>query len=136
MSNYNYFKNINLEEIEKLDKITLVKISDFGFPIVANLKRSKTSQLVFFKKYAQYDKCIQVQGLLPRKRKASAFLIRPTDEFAIYEGTITEDMFKSFKTITKDDNVTIESWGMCFSDGALDEFISGCDIKPLLTYKD
>ena len=135
MANFKDFSKINLTKIQGLEKITLVKISDFGYPIVCNLKLD--SNQTRLEDYAQYKNTLVVIGKLPRKRNLSGFRVRPNEEFYIYEGTITEDEFNSFKKIiSKTDTVTTESWGLCFSDGALDKFVSGCDKEPLLSYKE
>lgn len=136
MKYYDYNK-LDLEKLEGLEKITVVKISEFGYPVVINIRKSKACDWAIIKDWAQYKNCIQFQGILPIKRKANAWLVRENEEFYCYEGTITEEQFKSFKTIvSENEDVKVESWGPCFSDGALDAFVNGCDVEPIFSSKD
>lgn len=112
--NYKNFKVLDLNLIAEDEKITLVKVSEFGFTQNIQMKFKK----MFFKDYAQYKDCILIQGRLPRKRKDSAFLIRPNQEFVIYKGFIEiDDMVKTTK---QDNGVVIKELGMCFDE---DRFI-------------
>ena len=130
--NYKNFKTINLEEIKNQEKITVVKFSEFGFPLVLNLKLEE----IKLKNWAQYDNCLSIQGRLPRKRKSNVFLIRPYEDFVIYAGTITKDEFNDFKkVISKTNEVTVTNWGTCFSDGAIDEY-TNIDKEYLCSSKD
>ncbi len=132
MKTYADFKKLDLDQFKKDEKLTIVKISDFGYPIVFTIKFDK----IFLTNYAQYNNCIQIQGKLPRARKLKAWLVRPNQEFAIFRGSYTDEDFKSFKkVVTDNESVKVESWDLCFADGALDRFID-CDLEPVLTYKD
>ena len=119
-------KDLDLEQFKQDDKITVVKMSEFGFPLVLNLKIDK----LYLKDYAQYKDCLYIQGKLSRKRKSRVYMIRPTDEVVIYNGVIDVDYFNTFKTVTKEDNVTTENWGMCFSRGTLEKF-TNIDKNPI-----
>lgn len=115
MNDYKDFKKINIEEISNLEKITLVKISDFGYPIVLNLKL----QEIKLKDYAQYKNCLYVIGKLPRKQKARGYLIKPNDEFVIYKGTISEAEFNDFRVKSNYEGSSVTDYGECFSSGAI-----------------
>lgn len=115
---YKDLTQINLEEISKNEKITMVKMSEFGFPIVLNLKLTDLR----FKNYAQYNNCLEVVGKLPRKRKDLLYRIKPYEDFVIYPGTITMDEFKDFKKVQESDDVTITEWGTCFDSDTFKDF--------------
>lgn len=106
------FKQIDLENINSKKEITILKFSDFGFPICIKLKLDN----VFLKNYAQYNNCLQVQGKLPRKRKLSAYLIKPYENFIIYNGFV--DMV-DYTEKTVEGSITITKLGMCFDENNL-----------------
>lgn len=108
--NYKNFKVLDLNLIEEDQKVTLVKVSEFGFTQNIKMKFKK----MFLKDYAQYRDCIQIQGRLPRKRKDNAFLIRPNQEFVIYDGYI--DIDDMVKVIQDKDGVVVKELGMCFDE--------------------
>lgn len=126
---YGNFKEFNLEQFKAGDKITLVKESEFGYPIVMNIKLDK----IFLKDWAQYNNCVQVQGILKGKRKLLAWLIRPYQTFAIFEGYLSDEDFKDFRKVVSDDSkVTVTSYGTCFADNAIKNYIG--DKTPLISF--
>lgn len=109
---YKDFKKINLEDLKSHNKITILKFSDFGFPIYITLKLED----VFLKNYAQYNNCLQIQGKRPRKRKSSAYLIKPYENFIIYNGFVD---IVDYTEKSTEGSVTITKIGMCFDEGNL-----------------
>lgn len=109
----NDLKMLNIDQLEAGDKITLVKQSDFGFPIAIKLKVDKA----FYKDYAQYRDCVQIQGKPPRKRKLRAYLVRPNEDFRIYEGFV--DVLDTSEVISEDSEVTVRCLGTCFDENSL-----------------
>ena len=126
---YGNFKELNLEQFKQGDKITLVIESEFGYPIAMNIKLDK----MFLKDWAQYNDCLQVQGVLKGKRKLLAWLIRPYQNFAIFEGFLSNEDFVDFRKVVSDDsNVTVTSYGSCFADNAIKNYIG--DKTPLISF--
>ena len=109
---YKDFKTINLEELKSHKEITILKFSDFGFPICIKLKLED----VFLKNYAQYNDCLQVHGKMPRKRKSNAFLIKPYESFIIYKGFVD---VVDYTEKTQDGSVTVTRLGLCFDENNL-----------------
>ena len=48
------FRKIDLQKINSKKEITILKFSDFGFPICIKLKL----ELAFLKNFAQYNNCL------------------------------------------------------------------------------
>lgn len=109
---YKDFSKIDLEKINSKKEITILKFSDFGFPICIKLKL----ELAFLKNFAQYNNCLQIQGKMPRKRNSSAFLIKPYENFIIYNGFV--DMV-DYTEKSVEGSVTITKLGMCFDENNL-----------------
>jgi hypothetical protein len=109
---YKDFTKINLEDLKTHKEITIIKFSDFGFPICIKLKLED----IFLKNYAQYNNCLYIQGNLHRKRKSSVYLIKPYENFIIYNGFV--DMVDYTKK-TIEGSVTITELGMCFDENNL-----------------
>ncbi len=97
-----------LSTIQEGDKITLVKLSEFGYPITIKLK----FELAYFGDYAQYKNCLYIQGKQPRKRKSTAYRIKPYDKFALYLDHI--DIADFTKSSTDEDGTTTTAYGTCF----------------------
>lgn len=110
---YNNLTDLDLSNIQPQDKITVIKQSDFGYPIAIQLKVDK----VFFYDYAQYRNCIAIQGKPPRKRKLRRYLLKPNEEFIIYKGFV--EVKDTTKVISKNDKVTVSTLGMCFDKNTL-----------------
>ena len=106
------FRKIDLQKINSKEEITILKFSDFGFPICIKLKLESA----FLKNFAQYNNCLQIQGKMPRKRKLSAYLIKPYENFIIYNGFV--DMV-DYTEKSIEGSVTITNLGMCFDENNL-----------------
>ena len=103
------FKDLNIKQFKKDDTITVVKMSDFGYPISIPLKLES----IEFVNYAQYTDCIAITGKLPRKRKMTKYIIRPYQQFAIYRGIVKLNETTTTETT---ENFTITSFGLCFDE--------------------
>ena len=123
--NYKDFRKLELPSLEKGAKVTLVKMSDFGYPVAIQLK----FDTMFLKDWAQYNNCIQIQGKRPRKRKLSAYLIKPNDNFVLFEGWVE---LNNWTSVEKDGDVTITSLGTCFDEDNL-KIACNIDSKILLS---
>lgn len=109
---YKDFTQINLETLKLNKEITILKFSDFGYPICIKLKLEDT----FLRSYAQYNNCLQIQGKQPRKRKLSAYLIKPYENFIIYNGFV--DII-DYTEKSVEGSVTITKLGLCFDENNL-----------------
>ena len=114
---YKNFKEIDLEKLKLNKEITILKFSDFGFPIYIKLKLED----IFLRNYAQYNNCLQIQGKLPRKRKSSAYLIKPYENFIIYNGFVD---IVDYAEKSVEGSVTITKLGMCFDENNLSKSIN------------
>lgn len=106
------FKKINLEELKTHKEITILKFSDFGFPICIKLKLED----IFLRNYAQYNNCLQIHGKMPRKRKSTAYLIKPYENFIIYNGFVD---IVDYTEKSTEGSVTITKLGLCFDENNL-----------------
>jgi hypothetical protein len=110
---YKDFKNIELPEFAKDEKVTIIKQNEFGYPVAMTVK----FESLFLRDYAQYRNCLQLQGKRPRARKLSAVLIRPYENFALYRGVVNAN--DTTKLISDDGVTTMVSLGMCFDEDTL-----------------
>ena len=106
------FRKIDLQKINSKKEITILKFSDFGFPICIKLKLESA----FLKNFAQYNNCLQIHGKMPRKRKTSVFLIKPYENFIIYNGFV--DMV-DYTEKSVEGSVSVTNLGMCFDENNL-----------------
>ena len=107
------FTKLDLTKLKEGDKITIVKMSEFGYPLTIHMKLNR----IFLKDWAQYKNCIQIQGKLPRKRKLTAYLMKPHEDFVVYKGFIE---LKSAETSFIDELGTrITNMGVCFDNDLL-----------------
>ena len=106
------FRKIDLQKINSKKEITILKFSDFGFPICIKLKLED----IFLKNFAQYNNCLYIQGKMPRKRKSSVFLIKPYENFIIYNGFV--DMV-DYTEKSVEGSVSVTNLGMCFDENNL-----------------
>lgn len=109
---YKDFKKINLEELKTHKEITILKFSEFGFPICIKLKLED----IFLRNYAQYNNCLQIHGKMPRKRKSTAYLIKPYENFIIYNGFVD---IVDYTEKSTEGSVTITELGLCFDENNL-----------------
>ena len=105
--NYKDFRKLDLTEVNNQEKITIIKQSDFGYPITIQLKLDE----VILKKYAQYDNCLYIVGTPKRKRKKMGYLIKPYEDFKIFKGWV--ELNQTAK-VQNENGVTITSLGRCF----------------------
>ena len=123
MKKLNDIKDFDISQIN--GKVTLIKFSDFGYPIAIKLNITNA----FVRNYAQYNNCIQVEGKPPRKRKARAYIIKPYEEIAIFEGFV--DLQQTEK-VEFEGNVKITSLGTCFDRNTLRKSINNIQANRIL----
>ena len=112
MSNYKDFTKLDLTKVNVGDKITVIKQSDFGYPINIQLKLES----IKLRDYAQYTNCIEIVGRSPRKRTSYRYIITPIQDFTIVEGfQVVNDTAK----VITDGDVKITNLGLCFSTDTL-----------------
>jgi hypothetical protein len=107
------------------EKISLVIHSDFGYPIAIQLKLEE----IKLKNYAHYENCIYVIGTPKRKRTKMGYLIRPNQDFKIFEGWVVVNETSS---VTEKDGVKITSLGLCFDKDTLKR-ATNIDAKELIS---
>lgn len=105
---YKDFTKLDLTMIEYGEKITLVKMSDFGFPLTIHMK-FEASRL---RDYAQYKNCLSIQGRQPRKRKSRVWTLNPNDDFVIYKGFV--EMENTETSYIDEEGTKITQMGTCF----------------------
>lgn len=101
---YSDFKELKSEFIGKF--ITLVKISDFGYPYTVEFKVESAE----LRDYAQHKNCIYLVGKAKRKRTSKAYLIRPNDVFVLFKGSYELPE----KEVTTENGLSIINLGRCF----------------------
>lgn len=124
--NYKDFTKLELPNIEENQKVTIIKQSEFGFPIAIQIKFKK----MYLKDYAQYKDCLRIVGTPARKRKCYEYLIRPYQDFTIVNGWV--DINNYTKTIEENSSVKVTSLGTCFDDNSL-KIASNVDAEVLLS---
>jgi len=124
MTTFRNLRDFNISTINQDSKITILKESDFGYPIAIQIKVSG----VIFKDYAQYKDCLYIIGTPKGKRKQFGYLLKPNDSFSIFAGFVEVN-----KTSTDNvkDGYTITSFGRCFDKDIL---IQASDIEAELLY--
>ena len=92
------------------EKVTIIKQSEFGFPIAIQIKFKK----LYLKDYAQYKDCLRIQGTPARKRKCYEYLIRPYQDVKIVNGWV--DINNYTKRTFENESVKVTSLGFCFDE--------------------
>lgn len=105
---YKYYTQSDFPEaVEQLTqgrKVTIVKFSEFGFPVVINTVIDK----VVVEPYAQYKESLKIIHKPKRKRSLYANRIIPKDALLVYDGWLDIDLGSLTKTVIKqDENVTV-----------------------------
>lgn len=124
--NYKDFTKLELPNIEENQKVTIIKQSEFGFPIAIQIKFKK----MYLKDYAQYKDCLRIVGIPNRKRKVYEYLIRPYQDFKIINGWV--EIHDYTKKTFENESVKVTSLGFCFDEENL-KFASDVDAEVLLS---
>lgn len=124
--NYKDFTKLELPNIEENQKVTIIKQSEFGFPIAIQIKFKK----MYLKDYAQYKDCLRIQGTPARKSKCYEYLIRPYQDVKIVNGWV--DINNYTKTIEENSSVKVTYLGTCFDDNSL-KLASNVDAEVLFS---
>lgn len=86
-------------------KVTVVKFSDFGFPIVWNTLLHSVDN----KPYAQYNESLQIIHKPKRKRTYLRHTILPKESIVVFEGWHDIDMEKlTYNTVSENSNMTVK----------------------------
>lgn len=124
--NYKDFSKLELPNIEENQKVTIIKQSEFGFPIAIQIKFKK----MYLKDYAQYKNCLRIVGIPNRKRKTFEYMIKPYQDFTIVNGWV--DINNYTKTIEENSSVKVTCLGTCFDDNNL-KIASNVNAEVLLS---
>lgn len=108
-------------------KATVVKSGDWGYctSFVCTIVN------VYIRNYAQYDNCLFIKYLLPRKRIANILQILPYQSIAIYAGEHKVNTQTLKKIVRSTDEVTFTSLGSAFDDGHFTGAIHGISVPPV-----
>jgi hypothetical protein len=121
-----------LQSIQPGQKITIVKFSEFGFPI----HFQTTVHSITIKPYAQYEETLYILHRPKRKRSLYGTRICPYESFFVYDGWIDIDMDNIMHNTSKTDSATIKTTRyVSFNRGFLHDVLSIIDKEPLYRYK-
>ena len=123
---YKDFTKLELPNIEENQKVTIIKQSDFGFPIAIQIKFKK----MYLKDYAQYKDCLRIVGIPNKKRKTFEYLIKPYQNFKIVNGWVEINDYT--KRTFENESVKVTSLGTCFNDNSL-RIASDVNVEVLLS---
>ena len=103
------------------EKVTIIKFSDFGFPILFHTVIQKVEN----KPYAQYDESLIIVHKPKRKRTLWKNIILPNESLLVYKGWINIDKDQLLYDTSKDENMIIrQSKYSSFDDQYLHDVIS------------
>lgn len=127
-----------LEQLTQGRKVTIVKISEFGFPYALNT----TINNVHISSYAQYSESLSIIHTPKRKRNKHGLRILDHNEIIVYDGWLDIEVDNITKTtIKEDDNVKVTSSKyMSFDKRNITDILQAVPQKPILEimgkYKD
>ncbi|RNB59515.1 hypothetical protein EDM57_05075 [Brevibacillus gelatini] len=102
---YKYYTNGEfreaLEQLTEGRKVTIVKFSEFGFPVVINTVINSAT----VKPYAQYSESLHIVHKHKRKRNQYVNIILPKDKLLIYDGWIDIDVENLTYNLNKRDDL-------------------------------
>lgn len=111
-----------VEELTPDRKVTLVKFSEFGFPVLINT----VIKNVEVKPYAQYNESLRIIHKPKKKRSLFQNIILPKDELLVYDGWLNVDLDSITKvSLKEDDSVKItQSKYMSFDRNFINDIVS------------
>ena len=87
------------------EKVTIIKFSDFGFPILFHTVIQKVEN----KPYAQYNEALWITHKPKRKRSLYRNIILPNENILVYRGWLNIDMNKLiYNTTPKNEFITVQ----------------------------
>lgn len=87
-----------VEQLTPERKVTLIKFSEFGFPVLINTVINS----VEVKPYAQYNESLRIIHKPKKKRSLFQNIILPKDELLVYDGWLNVDLDKITKETLKE----------------------------------
>jgi len=109
-------------------KVTMFKLSDFGFPQSINCVLEK----VELKDYAQYKNLVTIQFRPAKKRTSYVVRIYDHSSIMFYNGHITLNSDMYVKTLSSEPGFTVRESLVGFSNGYFDIAKNSTDQKPFL----
>lgn len=111
------------------EKVTIIKFSDFGFPIARNTTLNKTESLP----YAQYNESLQIIHKPKKKRSYFRMTVLPNEEILIYKGWLNIDTEKLTYDIEQTENMTVQrsKYG-CFDKNYLTDIMNSVKAAPIV----
>jgi hypothetical protein len=113
----------------KGEKVTIIKFSDFGFPIAWNTTLNKAESLP----YAQYNESLQIIHKPKGKRSYFRNTILPGEDILIYKGWLNIDTEKLTYDIEQSENMTIQrsKYG-CFDKNYMIDIMNNVKSDPIV----
>jgi hypothetical protein len=123
------FSNV-VQELSQGRKVTIIKFSEFGFPIVFNTVINH----VKVESWAQYKETLNIIHKPKRKRSLYSNRILPDNELIVYDGWLNIDVDAlTSDTIKQNDHITVkQSRYGCFDDNYLTDVINSINQKPIV----
>jgi hypothetical protein len=111
------------------EKVTIIKFSDFGFPIAWNTTLNKAESLP----YAQYNESLQIIHKPKKKRSYIRNTILPNEDILIYKGWLNIDTEKLSYTIEESNDVTVKrsKYG-CFDKNYMKDIMNYIKAEPIV----
>lgn len=135
LKNYNASNSVFSEtatNIEPDQKVTIITLSDFCFPVLINT----TIEDMTIKPYAQYKDSLFITHKPKSKRKSWELIIRPYQSFMIYDGWLNTDIDNISKvTVSSNSSVTVTTTKYhSFDKRFLSDLLSAISETPLVTF--
>lgn len=121
-----------LQQLTQGRKVTIVKYSDFGYPIMFHTVIDR----VIVEPWAQYKETLKIVHKPKRKRSLYANRILPDETLLIFDGWIDIDLDNLTNTIVKDDEyMTVKmSKYASFDDQYFVDIMSTIQQKPIFAF--
>lgn len=120
------FKDLDFNKILEYEKISIIKNSEFGYPISIKIK-IKSIEL---KDFAQYKDCISIIGIPEKKRKPYMYILKPNDSFVIVKGHI--DVTDSSVLLSNSDGIRVLDMGRCFDPKSFSKAIENIPLERII----
>ncbi|MCR8641523.1 hypothetical protein NV379_02530 [Paenibacillus sp. N1-5-1-14] len=116
-------------ELKSGRKVTLIKFSEFGFPVLINTVIDRTE----IKPYAQYNESLKIIHKPKRKRSLFSNTILPYQELLIYDGWLETDIkMMTHETIKEAKNIKLEQSKYCsFDKSFFEDILQYIKVKPI-----
>lgn len=118
-------------EANRNEKLTLSFINDFGFTSTIHINKMTKIELG---SYAQFREALELQFMMPRKRKPRGYRFFGGRTFNIYKGHVTFNDRVNESVIREDDTCKVISLGRCFDRNAFQNIQRTAGVEPIATY--